>query len=148
MKVVIDTNVVVSSFLSPGGAPARILKLLEQEAFELVISEEILQEYAVALQYDRVQKLHKLTDQQIIRVIEDLRAAATFVKPTVSLTVVASDPDDNKLFACAVAGSAQFIVSGDTKVQAVKHYQGVVVLSPTLFLTMLEQLVPDGLSNR
>jgi uncharacterized protein len=139
MKVVLDTNVVVSAFLSPGGAPAHILKLLEQEAFELIISEEILQEYAVALSYDRVQKLHKLTDQQILRVLEDLRTVATFVKPTVSLTVVASDPDDNKLFECALAGGAQCIVSGDTKVQAVKHYQGIEVVSPALFLALLEQ---------
>lgn len=124
MKVVIDTNVFVSAFLSPGGVPARILRLFEQEAFELLISEEILHEYAVALRYERVKKVHKLTDEQIIRVLEDLRASATFVKPTISVTVVVSDPDDNKFFECALAGGAQFIVSGDTKVQAVKHYQG------------------------
>ncbi len=140
MKIVLDTNVLVSAFLSPHGVPARILKYLKQEAFELLISEEILHEYAVALQYDRVKKMHKLTDEQIIRVLEDLKSTATFVKPTISLTVVASDPDDNKFFECALEGGAQFIVSGDMSVQAVKHYQEIQVFSPTLFLSMLEQL--------
>ena len=139
MKVVIDTNVLVSAFLSPRGVPARIFKRLEQEAFELLLSEQILHEYAVALRYERVKKVHKLTDEQIVRLLEDLRTSATIIKPTRSLTVVAADPDDNKLFECALAGGAQFIVSGDAKVQAVKHYQGIEVLSPTLFLALIEQ---------
>ena len=139
MKVVIDTNVLVSAFLSPRGVPARIFKLLEQEAFELLLSEKILHEYAVALRYERVKKVHKLSDEQIVRLLEDLRTSATIIKPTRSLTVVAVDPDDNKLFECALAGGAQFIVSGDAKVQAVKHYQGIEVFSPALFLVMLEQ---------
>jgi uncharacterized protein len=139
MRVVIDTNVFVSAFLSPLGVPARIFKLLEQEAFGLLISEEIFREYEAALQYDRVRKRHKLTSEQIIKALEDLQAAAIFIKPTVSLTVVISDTDDNKFFECALEGSADIIVSGDAKVQAVKHYQGIQVLSPTLFLAMLEQ---------
>jgi uncharacterized protein len=138
MRVVIDTNVFVSAFLSPHGVPARIFAFFKQEAFELLISEEILREYTTALHYDRVKKAHKLSDEEIIRVLEDLKAAAMLVRPTVSLTVVASDPDDDKFFECALEGGAHFIVSGDARVQAVKHYQGIQVFSPTLFLAILE----------
>jgi putative PIN family toxin of toxin-antitoxin system len=139
MKVVLDTNVLVSAFLSPYGVPARILKYLEQEAFELLLSEEILEEYKDAFRYDEVKKAHKLTNEQITRVLDDLRVSAKVMKPTVSVSVVASDPDDNKLFACALAGGADFIISGDTTVQAVKHYREIQVLSPKLFLVVLEQ---------
>jgi putative PIN family toxin of toxin-antitoxin system len=139
MRVVLDTNVVVSAFLSSSGVAARILKHLEQEAFELLLCEDILHEYVVALGYERVKKQHKLSDEQIVRVLEELRASAAFVKPAVQLTVVAADPDDDKFFECALEGGAHFIVSGDTTVQAVKQYQGIQVLSPTLFLAMLAQ---------
>jgi putative PIN family toxin of toxin-antitoxin system len=139
MKVVLDTHVLVSAFLSPSGVPARILKYFEQEAFELLLSEEILMEYKAALRYDQVKKAHKLADVQIAGVLEDLRAPSKLIRPTVSVSVVASDPDDNMLFACALAGGAQFVISGDTHVLAVKHYQEIQVLSPKLFLIVLEQ---------
>jgi putative PIN family toxin of toxin-antitoxin system len=140
MRVVIDTNVLVSALLSPRNTPGRILRLFEQQAFELLISEEIFQEYAVALHYDRLRKRHKLTNEQLIQLLQDLRSSAIFVKPSIRLNIVASDPDDNKFFECALEGSAHFIVSGDSAVQAVKQYQGIQVLSPPVFLALFEQL--------
>src|SRR3712207_215360 len=98
MKVVVDTNVFVSAFLSPAGVPAQISKRFEQGAFELLVSDEILAEYEKVLQYDRVRWLHKLTGEQITHAIEDLRTIAILVEPTVSLMVVAGDPDDDKFF--------------------------------------------------
>lgn len=145
MRVVVDTNVFVSAFLSPRGAPAQIFQRLEQDAFELVISEAILDEYKAALQYDRTKKVHKLTDEQIARVIEDLRSLAILVAALVTPIVVASDPYDDKLFACALAGGAEIIVSGDLKVQAVKRYQDIQVLAPAIFLALLDSSAAPNL---
>jgi putative PIN family toxin of toxin-antitoxin system len=139
MKVVLDTNVVVSAFLSPRGAPAQVLRYFQQEAFELLVSPPILQEYAAALRYDRVRKAHKLTDAQIESALEDLKAVAILVMPAVIPAVVAADTDDDKFFACAVAGRADIIVSGDAHVQAVKQHQGIPVLAPAAFVALLAQ---------
>lgn len=139
MKVVVDTNVLISAFLSPDGVSARIFKQLEQEAFELLVSEPILAEYEKVLRYDRVRQRHKLSDEQIKRAVEDLRTSATLVEPTVALTVVEGDPDDDKFFECALDGGAQLIVSGDLRVQAVKEHRGIRVFSPALFLALLQQ---------
>lgn len=137
MRVVLDTNVVVSAFLSLRGAPAQVLQYFQQEAFELVVSPAILQEYAAALRYDRVRKVHKLTDAQLESAIEDLKAIAILVTPAATPAVVPADADDDKFFACAVAGRAEIIVSGDVHVQAVKQHQGIRVLSPAAFVALL-----------
>lgn len=138
MRVVIDTNVFVSAFLSTKSPAAWIFKLFETEAFELVVSQPLLDEYQAALGYAKVHKLHGMSDAQIEQRMADLRAMAIFVTPTVVVQVV-SDPDDDMLFAAAVEGQAEIIVSGDAAVQAVKEYQGIRVLSPALFLAFIEQ---------
>lgn len=139
MRVVLDTNVVVSAFLSPRGAPAQILQALEQEAFELLVSAQILGEYVAALGYERVRKVHKLTDAQIRSAVDDLAAIAILVQPVFTPAVAPADADDDKLFACAVDGNADMIVSGDTRVQAVNEYEGIRVLSPPVFVALLAQ---------
>ena len=61
------------------------------------------------------------------------------VDPVETLDIVKQDLDDNKLFECAVAGSAAYIVSGDDLVQAVGALRGIGVVSPPLFLEILVQ---------
>lgn len=143
MRVVLDTNVIVSAFLSPTGAPAQLLAHLEQEAFELLVSDPILAEYRRALNYEKVRSLHGMDSAEIASLIEDMQAAAVLVDPTESLDAVQQDPEDNKFFECAVAGGATYIVSGDSgagaNVQAVGAFRGIAVISPALFLQILAQ---------
>jgi predicted nucleic acid-binding protein len=51
---------------------------------------------------------------------------------------ITSAPDDNLLFSSALSGHVEFIISGDAKVQVVKEYQGIRVLSPLVFLALLQ----------
>lgn len=139
MRVVLDTNVVVSAFLSVRSAPARIMQALQQDAFELLVSPEILQEYGAALRYDRVRRVHRLTEAQVDSALEDLKGLAIMVEPTISPKIIAADADDDKFFACAVEGRADVIVSGDAHVQAVKQYGGIPVLAPAAFVALLAQ---------
>jgi putative PIN family toxin of toxin-antitoxin system len=138
-NVVMDTNVIVSAFLSPAGAPANLFRLLEQDRFTLVVSRAILDEYKRALQYEKVRKLHKLSPEQITQAIDELSTAAKVVEPAEQLAIVAGDSDDNKLFECALAGGAPFIISGDVAVQAIKEYRGIRVLSPAMFVALLNR---------
>ncbi len=59
IKVALHTNVVISAFLNPAGIPAQIFKLWQQEQFEVVISEAILDEYIRVLQYPRIQCIQR-----------------------------------------------------------------------------------------
>ncbi len=86
MKVVFDTNVVVSRFLSPVGPPARLFALWETQAFHLVVSEPILAEYQRVLQYEHVAARHGMTPEEITEIIEYLRQLALVVAPTEAIT--------------------------------------------------------------
>lgn len=135
MRVVLDTNVVISAFLNPGGIPAQLVELWRQERFEVVITEPILEEYIRVLQYPRIQTRLKL---DISEVADDFREFSTLVEPGEPLKVIKDDPDDNKIVECAVAGGCEFIISGDIHLQSLKQYQGIQVLSPSAFLTVLQ----------
>ena len=139
MRVVLDTNVIVSAFLSPRGAPAQVLQSFRQGVFDMLVSPAILREYRAALRYDRVRKVHKLTEAQLESALEDLQAVAILVTPTVTPAVFPADAEDDKFFACAVVGHADIIVSGDAHVQGIGQYQGIPVLSPAVFVALLDQ---------
>ena len=110
MKIVLDTNTLVSAFLSNRGAPAQVLEALRQEAFELVVSEAILDEYQQVLGYEKVQILHQMDGAEITEVIDALKGVAIIVEPRQSLAGVVRDPDDTKFLECALAGNALYIV--------------------------------------
>src|SRR4051812_22996694 len=92
MRVVIDTNVLISAVLSPNGVPSRILGHFRLHAFEWIVSEEIFREYVVALQYDRVRKRHKFTDEQLLILFQELYNTTVHVIPTVVLQNIVQTP--------------------------------------------------------
>jgi hypothetical protein len=139
MKVVVDTNVLVSRVIVPAGVPAQILKKWEEGAFELLVSEPILSECLRVLSYKRIRARHQLSDDQIAATISGLREFATVVNVVEKLEVIKEDPDDNKIIECAIAGDAEYVVSGDVHLLSVEQYQGIPILSPRVFLTMLTQ---------
>jgi uncharacterized protein len=137
MRVVLDTNVVVSAFLSVKGAPARILALWEQGAFDLVVSEPLLAEYERVLAYKPVQARHRMDAQALAEVVQGFRASAIIVEPALRLVIVTEDPDDDKFLECAVAGGAAYIISGDSHLLDLREYQGIQILPPVAFLSLL-----------
>ncbi len=138
MIIVLDNNVIISALLSKKGSPARIVRRWEAGEFDLLTSPPLLDELRRALAYERVQKYMKLSEEEIATFIRRFRTIAVGVDPQVSLEVIEKDPDDNRLLECAVAGRASFIVSGDEHLLELKEFQGIVILSPAGFITMLE----------
>ncbi|KFD40692.1 hypothetical protein DK28_0201695 [Peptococcaceae bacterium SCADC1_2_3] len=113
MRIVIDTNVIVSRFLSSKGTPAQIFEKWRVEAFELLVSEPVLSEYQKALSCKHVRACHKMTNEEIAETIRDFRKFAILVNPGEKLEVIKEDSDDNKFLEVAEAGGAGYIVSGD-----------------------------------
>jgi putative PIN family toxin of toxin-antitoxin system len=138
VRVVLDTNVIVSSFLSAVGNPARIVAALEQERFEIVVSEALLAEYGQALSYPRVAHRHGMTPIEIAEVVDGFRIAAILVPLTDIPTVIRDDPDDDMVLATARAGEASYIVTGDAELQQLGEYEGIQILNPAVFLALLE----------
>lgn len=137
MRVVLDTNVIVSSFLSPMGPPGRIRAALEQRHFDLIVSASLLDEYGRALNYPRVVARHQLTPDEIEEQVVGIRNVATLIVVAELPNVIPEDPPDNMVLATAVAGGADYIVSGDDDLHRIGEYEGIQVLSPTQFLAVL-----------
>jgi hypothetical protein len=140
MRVVADTNILVSYVLVPAGNPARILRARAEGKIELLLSQPILAECSRVLKYRRIRARHQLSDEEIESTIEDIRELATFVEASeVKIGVVKDDPSDNMIIECAVAGGADYIVSGDDHLLDLRQYEGIQILSPAEFLLLLNQ---------
>jgi len=129
MKVVIDTNVFVSSFF--GGNPRKIVEMWKQGKLTLCLSKEIVSEYTTVL--DRI----GLENQKELKEIFSLFARgihSVFSGKTPVLKVVIDDPDDDKFIECAVALKAEYIISGDKDLLEVSEYMGIKILNPREFL--------------
>ncbi len=138
MRVVIDTNVIISSYLSPTGIPAQILQQWDLNAFDLLVSDPILQEYQTVFLYPHLQALHHLNQVEVAAIIARFRKFGILITPLKELTVIEEDPEDNKFLSCGIAGQAEVIVSGDSDLLHLKTYEGTHILTPHAFLTVLQ----------
>jgi putative PIN family toxin of toxin-antitoxin system len=129
VRIVLDTNVLASGLLF-SGPPATILVAVESGRIGLVLTPEVIEEYnrvvgTLLEQYPRIG-----VSEALDRVI----ASAEIFAPITLLRPVCTDPDDDKFFACALAGKARLIVSGDKHLRNASGSLGVDVLTPRDFL--------------
>lgn len=108
IRIVLDTNVVVSAMLNSSGTAADVLRLALNRHVRLCVSEAILEEYAGVL---RRPKFHRPT-RVVSALMKAIRATADKVEPTETLAVSA-DEADNRFLECAKAGGADYIVTGN-----------------------------------
>ena len=132
MRVVLDTNVFISSFLGTK-PPRKIIDFWKEGKITICLSKKSVDEY--------VEVLERLGLSGEKEVEEFLQLFARnfhslFTAKTPNLEIVKNDPDDNKFFECAVALKAQFIISGDKAVLKIKNYMGIKILSPKQFITL------------
>jgi putative PIN family toxin of toxin-antitoxin system len=128
MRVVVDTNVMVSSFF--GGAPRAVIDLWRRGEITLCLSRDLVDEY--------VDVLARLSlNPDLLRELLGLWASgyhAIFAESPRPLQILKDDPDDNMLFECAVALEAKAIVTGDKAVRRVGRYMDVRIFTPAEFL--------------
>ncbi|MDI6890505.1 MAG: putative toxin-antitoxin system toxin component, PIN family [Thermodesulfovibrionales bacterium] len=129
MRVVVDTNIFVSSFF--GGNPRKIIDLWKDGRMSLCLSKDVLDEYIEVLQ-----KIG-LRDEDELEELLSLFARGfniLFTSKTLNLRVVKDDPDDDKFIECAVALKAQVIITGDRAIEDIGEYMGIKILTPQQFL--------------
>ena len=146
MRAVLDSNVAVSAFLSPGGAPHRILEALEGGAFTMVTSEALHGELEEVLARPRLRQRSARNEVELQDFLVGLRDRATIVTPSFKLVVIDRDPSDNAVIEAAIEGEADFIVSGDAHLLELGSYEGILIVTPATFLAILaaEKKRPDA----
>ncbi|MEW6356005.1 MAG: putative toxin-antitoxin system toxin component, PIN family [Planctomycetota bacterium] len=129
IRVVVDTNVFVSSFF--GGPPRKIVNLWKSGQVLLCLSKPIIEEYVEVLR-----RLALQDEQELGELLNVFGRGfhVVFAANTPRLNVVEDDPADNKFIECAVALEAGFIISGDKALTAIENYMGIKILTPRDFL--------------
>jgi len=129
MRVVIDTNVFVSSFF--GGNPKKIIDLWKEEKITLCLSNAILDEYIDVL--NRIGMKNEAELQELLSFFSK-GFNILFTTKTPKIKIVKNDPHDDKFIECAVALKADVVITGDRELLAVEKYMGTKILTPQQFL--------------
>ncbi|HXF73182.1 MAG TPA: putative toxin-antitoxin system toxin component, PIN family [Actinomycetota bacterium] len=132
MRAVLDTDVLVSAFIFPGGAPEAAYRAAIEGRVELVTSPPLLAELGRVLSEKFGWEEGRVEEAlaQVIRI-------GTLVRPRRALAVVRADPADDRVLEAALAGDAGVIVAGDRHLLALRSWRGIDVLDPRAFLERL-----------
>ncbi len=140
MRIVLDTNVIISGLLW-GGIPGKILNNgLKNKKYILCFSNETLDELKDVLLFSKlqpqIQKLNFTVEEFLIELSE---VSLLFLTGTQEKNIIKEHIADDKFLACALASQAKYIVSGDKHLLGLKNFQGITILNPRQFLARLKK---------
>lgn len=139
LRIVIDTNVLVSSVISKKGAPAQLMDAWSDHTFDIVVSEAIIHEVERVLLEPHVKQVFNITEERITKFVGMLSEDGIFVPGTANVHgSVPTDPTDEMFLAAAMDGNAEILVSGDKHLLDLGFYSGVVMMTPRQFLDRLK----------
>jgi len=134
-KIVLDTNVFLSAVLFRGPTN-RLVALWQKGAVSVLMSSEVLKEYAKALSYPKF----KLTRDEVRGIVEQELLPYVFpVKVKDSLNIITEDRSDNKFLELAEAGKAGYILSGDKHLLDLRDFYGIKIVKPAEFFDLLKK---------
>lgn len=136
MKVVIDTNIFVASFLNPAGTPRKIIDIWKDGRIVLCLCAEIIEEYIDVLSRFGLESEKEL--EELLEVFKK-KVHIHFVAIDRQLKLVAADPEDDKFVECAMSAQATVVVSGDKHLLDLKRHKNISILSPSQFFSFLQQ---------
>lgn len=136
-RLVLDANIYASALMNPKGAPAKVLQLaLDKGSYELVVSQEIVDELKRVLFYPKVRsRIHK-QDDEITHFINALCVYGFFCIQRHSYEVLLEkDPDDDIYLIAALESRAKYVITGDSHLLDLKQIDTVQIVTAAQFLT-------------
>ena len=133
MKLVLDTNIFISSFFW-GGNPRKIMTRIIDGKDALFVSDEILHELFFVLKRPKFNVAHR----QINNFIGSIEEIATHVILLGTIQGICRDSDDDKILECAILGDVDFIISGDNDLLSLKIFQGIPIMTPSDYINKVE----------
>jgi len=132
MRVVIDTNILVSGYL--GGVLEAIIVAWKSGKFTLVVSDAIVDEYHQVLRRPKF----KIEREELDDFSALLLDRADFVVPSETINAIPADPTDNKFLEAAITGKADLIVSGDRHLLDLKTFKETPIIPAQEFMVWLD----------
>ncbi len=140
MRIVLDTNVVMSALLWRGKPHLLLEAIWLRSDVQLVSSAALLKELADVLRRPSATKRLALIGKAVHEVLADYIEAIELVEPAIVPRVVPSDADDDHVIAAAVAAGATLIVSGDSDLLSMGSHQGIEIVSAAM---AIETIAPS-----
>lgn len=126
MRIVCDTNVLVSGFLF-GGHCRTVIRLVSEGKAEGFISSILVAELEGVLR----RRKFGLTARQVAGIIDLVNQTFVTVIPLESVAVVKDDPDDNAVLEAAIAAEADLVISGDSHLLGLVAFKGIRIIPPS-----------------
>ena len=139
MRIVLDTNIVVSGLLQSQGNPAKVLTLALAGAIQPCHNKRILAEYAEVLARPRF----KFDPELVREVLNKLETDGLVVEATGGQPLELPDADDEPFLAVALAGGADFLVTGNLAHFPKEKRRGCAVVSPAEFMELWRRSNPE-----
>jgi putative PIN family toxin of toxin-antitoxin system len=133
LKVVYDTNVIVSAALKEGSLPALLVSLGLEDKVRFFVSPALIREYEKVLERPRL----KLGQRRIIDFMEKIKEKAIMVNPTKGLSIVKIDESDNRILECALKGGVDFIITGNKRHFPFEEFRGSKLVTPREFINRI-----------
>ena len=137
IRAVLDANIFISALLIQSGISARVVAAAYAVAFRCFSSDAIIREVLRTVTSVRIQRKYPIDAAEIHRVHQFLESDAVLTPITVTVRGVASHPEDDLILATAVSAQADYLVTGDRQLLALGQYQGVQIVTPRDFATIL-----------
>jgi putative PIN family toxin of toxin-antitoxin system len=130
MRVVLDTNVLLSALVFPGSKPDEVLAFVRRGEVELFLSPFILAELERIL-FEKF----RFTARQTADRVAAIRRMATIIEPTARVALVVTKDDDNRILECALAVRVDYLVTGDKEhLLPLRSIDTTVIITPAAFL--------------
>ena len=133
MRVVLDTNILISAFVFPGGSPEAVYRLALEERIELVTSPFLLAEFGRVLTEKFGRDLRASTEA-----VAQVVGISIVVEPSEAIRVIEADPEDDMVLNAALEARAEVIVSGDRHLLQLRSWRGIVIEKASDFLARFE----------
>lgn len=137
VRVVLDTNNLISSQINKKGASFKIFNLFKKGEIVIYTSSFQLHEFEQVLNYPRISKKYNLTPKKIKKIISVMRNYTQVVYPVRIPEIIKDDLDDNQILAIALEGMASCIVSGDQHLLHLGKFKDIPIISAKEFLRMM-----------
>lgn len=139
LRLVLDTNVVISAFLW-GGRPLELVRASASGEAEFFTSEALIAELTASLSKPRLARQLQASGFTAAEHVANYRTITTAVEPAILPAAVSRDPDDDPVLACALAATADAVVSGDDDLLVLQSFAGIAILNVGEALDMFAAL--------
>jgi putative PIN family toxin of toxin-antitoxin system len=134
IRVVLDTNIYISAFFWKNGKQHQILRHAVDKKIQVICSRQIMAELSAKL--GEKFKVLRADLEEYTQTVERL---AYFVEPAEIPNIVKKDPKDDKIIATAIAGGAEYIVTGDNHLLELEKVQDIKIVNSEAFIQKLSQ---------